>query len=353
MWLPSAEMATARLPVSVKASLAPSGIGMRTMSGGLGRVKLQKARAVTPTAATTIAAIVTRRCQRAGSAMGAGADAWEASGSSWASAISSRAVPISGSRCFWSRSRHRLRSRRTECGVSDGNSAQSTSCRSTAASVSDTVWPVNVGCPASISNSTHPKAQMSARLSTGFPRACSGDMYAAVPMITPICVAAAVSVGDWLGSPSGLGSSAFANPKSSTLTVPSSRTLMFAGLRSRWITPASCAASSASAICLPIGSASSSGIGPFEIRSARVGPSTSSSTSARVPSASSMPWMAAMLGWLRLARICASRVNRASRSGSAAKASGRIFSATWRPSWVSVACQTWPIPPSPMRAVTS
>ena len=113
------------------------------------------------------------------------------------------------------------------------------------------------------------------------------------------------------------------------------------------------------------------------MRSAKVGPSTSSSTSALtfpwpeplegwpelVPSvadpstllgvdpepaervegsASSMPWMAAMLGWLRLARICASLVNRASRSGSAAKASGRVFRATWRLSWVSVACQTWP-----------
>ena len=33
-----------------------------------------------------------------------------------------------------------------------------------------------------------------------------------------------------------------------------------------------------------------------------------------------------MLGWLRLARICASRVNRARRSGSSANASGRIFS---------------------------
>ena len=40
------------------------------------------------------------------------------------------------------------------------------------------------------------------------------------------------------------------------------------------------------------------------------------------------PTVAAMLGWLRLARICASRVNRASRSGSSAKASGRILSAT-------------------------
>ncbi len=37
---------------------------------------------------------------------------------------------------------------------------------------------------------------MSARLSTDRPRACSGDMYAAVPMTTPACVAAAVSVGE-------------------------------------------------------------------------------------------------------------------------------------------------------------
>ncbi len=43
-----------------------------------------------------------------------------------------------------------------------------------------------------------------------------------------------------------------------------------------------------------------------------------------------------MFGWLRLARIWASRLNRARRSGSAAKASGRIFRATWRPSCVSV-----------------
>ena len=36
-----------------------------------------------------------------------------------------------------------------------------------------------------------------------------------------------------LESPSGVVSSAFANPKSNTLTVPSSLTLMLAGLRSR------------------------------------------------------------------------------------------------------------------------
>ena len=57
------------------------------------------------------------------------------------------------------------------------------------------------------------------------------------------------------------GSIALARPKSSTFTVPSARTLMFAGFRSRWTMPCSCAASSASAICLAIGSASSSGIG--------------------------------------------------------------------------------------------
>ena len=47
--------------------------------------------------------------------------------------------------------------------------------------------------------------------------------------------------------------------------------------------PCSCAASSASAICRAIGSASSMGIGPCATRSASVGPSTSSSTSAWTP----------------------------------------------------------------------
>ena len=52
--------------------------------------------------------------------------------------------------------------------------------------------------PVSISKSTHPNAQTSARLSTGLPRACSGDMYAAVPrMIPAACViAGVVMVGD-------------------------------------------------------------------------------------------------------------------------------------------------------------
>ena len=41
---------------------------------------------------------------------------------------------------------------------------------------------------------------------------------------------------------------------------------MFAGFRSRWMIPCSCAASSASAICFAIGNASSSGIAPRAMR---------------------------------------------------------------------------------------
>ena len=95
---------------------------------------------------------------------------------------------------------------------------------------------------------------MSARWSTGLPRACSGLIYAAVPRMTPLCVIAGdVIVGD-VRDPAvpdrGPARSPSPDPKSSTLTVPSARTLMLAGLRSRWMMPRSCAASSASAICL-------------------------------------------------------------------------------------------------------
>ena len=61
-------------------------------------------------------------------------------------------------------------------------------------------------------------------------------MYAAVPITIPICVAAAVSemVGDMdaLTLPAS-GSKALARPKSKTFTVPSVRTLILAGFRSR------------------------------------------------------------------------------------------------------------------------
>jgi hypothetical protein len=69
----------------------------------------------------------------------------------------------------------------------------------------------------------------------------------------------------------------------------------------------------AAAICSAMGRASSRGIGPCSMRSASVGPSTSSSTSAP----SSTPKIAPILGWFSEASTCASRANRAMRSGSA------------------------------------
>ncbi len=76
---------------------------------------------------------------------------------------------------------------------------------------------------------------MSARLSTGLPCACSGAMYAAVPRITPgVVIAGDVIVGDMVTLPeTTAGSITLARPKSSTLTIPSGRSEMFAGLRSR------------------------------------------------------------------------------------------------------------------------
>src|SRR5262245_13587706 len=108
--------------------------------------------------------------------------------------------------------------------------------------VSDVVSPANAARPVNSSYSTHPNAQMSVRLSAGLPRACSGDMYAGVPSNTPtpVTIAGDVRVGD-IDNDDGSAAVAadvasLAKPKSSTLTVPSDRTLMFAGLRSRWTT---------------------------------------------------------------------------------------------------------------------
>jgi hypothetical protein len=63
-------------------------------------------------------------------------------------------------------------------------------------------------------------------------------MYAAVPRIvpTPVIIAGVVIVGDCDSptAPEAAGASVnFANPKSNTFTVPSGRTLMLAGFKSR------------------------------------------------------------------------------------------------------------------------
>ncbi len=72
-------------------------------------------------------------------------------------------------------------------------------------------------------------------------------MYAGEPTSAPVTV---------IRSP---GSSTRAMPKSISFRTPSSRTITFSGLRSRWMTPASCACPSARASCWITSAASSGG----------------------------------------------------------------------------------------------
>src|SRR5215469_13075215 len=107
-----------------------------------------------------------------------------------------RASPIACRRCLGSLIKHRCTNSRILCGVFSGSCESSGSPRTTAASLSVIVSPSNAGIPVSISYSTQPNAQMSARRSTDLPLACSGDMYPAVPSNTPAAVAATLMVGE-------------------------------------------------------------------------------------------------------------------------------------------------------------
>ena len=86
--------------------------------------------------------------------------------------IRRKASPMSRSRRRGSDSSVACRSGRTAAGTRERSGAFVT----TAASVSTTVSPANSGLPVTISYSTTPNAQMSARLSTLRPLACSGAM---------------------------------------------------------------------------------------------------------------------------------------------------------------------------------
>jgi hypothetical protein len=72
---------------------------------------------------------------------------------------------------------------------------------------------------------------MSQRRSTFFRHACSGLMWAALPRVMPLRVAAALIVGDLLMLPAaGVSSNALAKPKSRIFTMPSGLTFTLAGL---------------------------------------------------------------------------------------------------------------------------
>ena len=114
------------------------------------------------------------------------------------------------------------------------------------------------------------------------------------------------------------------------------------------MTPCSCAASSAAAICRAIGSASFTAMGPRAMRSASVSPATSSMTMAVTAPELCKPWICAMFGWFSDASTRASRAKRARRSASSANSGDRTFTATSRFSSVSRARYTCPMPPAPI-----
>ena len=128
----------------------------------------------------------------------------------------------------------------------DGGDTESSECR---AMIACAVDPVNGGSPTSISYVTHSRLYSSLRPSIStLPVACSGLMYAGVPMTVPVCVM-------WCASPAAL--SARAMPKSATTAVPP-ESMMFSGLMSRCTTPWLCAYASAPATSAVIRRVSSS-----------------------------------------------------------------------------------------------
>jgi hypothetical protein len=88
---------------------------------------------------------------------------------------------------------------------------------------------------------------MSLRAVSSPPLSCSGDMYSGVPSSA---------------APPLKSSDRPASPKSVTLTFPFSSIITFEGLRSRWMTPASCAAASPAHNCRAISVALSAGRRP-------------------------------------------------------------------------------------------
>ena len=207
--------------------------------------------------------------------------------------------------------------------------------------------PENGRRPEIISYSRQPNAKMSLRASASRPSSCSGAMYCSVPKISPRSVSGAEAVSCAAGSTMPwLAACSFARPKSRSFgPVPVSMTLL--GLRSRCTIPRSCAAASATATWVATSRASSSGIGPRASRAARVSPSRCSMTRKCVPPCSPMSWSVQIEGCESAEIARASRSKRSRIAGSSACRPSNTLIATNRPSRVSFALYTSPIPPAP------
>ncbi len=216
---------------------------------------------------------------------------------------------------------------------------------------------VPAGCtPVSARQNITPTAQMSEAWSTSSAPHCSGDMYGSVPTREPLpenvtYVASASTASISLVSATGAAirsrsaptgeSKHFATPKSRTFTEPRSVTKMFEGLRSRCTMPCSCARSSARATGIM-----SSTNARTVIRCSRscdsVLPSRYSSTMNGRPWCSPTSKMVTMFSCVQRAVARASITKRLTKFGSSWS---KNLIATLRPSFVSRARKTWPMPP--------
>ena len=175
-------------------------------------------------------------------------------------------------------------------------------------------------------------------------------MYDTVPIAIPGRVAME-TVGCTVVPPlSCSGCVSFARPKSRILTCPSPVTITFSGFKSRCTIPEACARARPSAICGAIARILRSGSGEPAINSRSVAPATSSMTMQEVESIRATSYTVTMLGWLSEETARASRSKRRSLSGSESSSAGSTLIATSRPSRVSRAFQTSPMPPAPMWA---
>ena len=179
------------------------------------------------------------------------------------------------------------------------------------------------------------------------PAACSGLMYVGVPSDAPVRVSGAASL------------RSLATPKSSTFATNgapgSSHRNRLGGLMSRWTIPIACARSSAWATCVTSRATSGGVIVPSRDRRAPRSSPSSSSMTMYGPSSSEMPVSntCTTCGLLTLAPAEASCAKRLRSEGLATMLSAMSLMTTsfWR--LLCRASQTVPIPPAPMRRVSS
>ena len=203
-----------------------------------------------------------------------------------------------------------------------------------------TVSPSNGFAPATHSYRMTPSAHTSACGPTNFarPTACSGAMYAGVPMNACDCVRSVVP--------------RFASPKSATFGSPSAVRSTFAGFRSRWTMPSACAAATPRAIFSTSTAASRSGMGPPTSRRSSEPPDRYSIAMNGPPACSPNSYTCTTCGCFTAAITSASAQNRDTITGRASVARS-VFSATSRFNLRSRARNTSPMPPRPSRSMTS